>query len=214
MWGVKRWGLLFKSLYIFVKLKPQKFCSLHVFTFSSLQLFGKKCVRNTWYILWVCTTYVWHGASGRGLGPGPGHTAIPVSVQADQAEHSLFWASPSFFGPWVCEYSTGWGWGDWFVLDTDTDPGSSLCAWCRPHQGHDCQGLCPQSKTLFKWRHDDMVINTIHHLGDLDILLLLLEHSFLTQTIFRNRDDCCKSVSSGVSDQSKQQHHIRDGTLH
>lgn len=111
MWGVKRWGLLFKSLYIFVKLKPQKFCSLHVFTFSSLQLFGKKCVRNTWYILWVCTTYVWHGASGRGLGPGPGHSAIPVCVQADQAEHSLFWASPSFFGPWVCEYSTGWGQG-------------------------------------------------------------------------------------------------------
>ena len=32
-------------------------------------------------------------------------------VQADQAEHSLFWASPSFFGPSVCEYSTGWGQG-------------------------------------------------------------------------------------------------------
>ena len=43
-------SLSFKSLYNFAKLKPQKFCSLLVFTFSSLQLFGKKCVRNTWDI--------------------------------------------------------------------------------------------------------------------------------------------------------------------
>ena len=162
--------------------------------------------------LWVCTTYVWHGASGRGLGPGPGHPAI-VRVLRQPRRNTHYFGHLLLLSLGRECVSTVQA-GDWFVLDTDTDPGSSLCAWRRPHQGHDCQGLCPQSKTLFKWRHDDMVINTIHHLGDLDILLLLLENSFLAQTIFRNRDDCCKSVSSGVSDQSKQQHHIRDETLH
>ena len=147
-----------------------------VFTFSSLPLDCKKCEEHLGYFVIVFTTYVWHGPGGDQVEDWAQTRTSPSLWSVDQAaraqEHSLFWASLLSLGR-ECEYSTpGWG-GDWFVLDTDTETQTlthcahpvrhwvlSVC-WCRPHRGHDCQGLCPQPKTLFKWTHDDRVINTV-----------------------------------------------------
>ena len=91
--------------------------AFEVFTLFSLSLhfhLSVKSVRNTWDILWLCTTYVWHGPGGDQVEDWAQTRTWPslgTRQPGSRGGTLAILGIPSFFGLWVwvqCAMRT-WG---------------------------------------------------------------------------------------------------------